>query len=78
MKHYWPIRNEFALINSIAMKGSRIIIPLLLQRQILDQLHSNHMGIEKMRLLERESVYSVNMNADITNAVKMCSACLKQ
>ena len=50
------------MIDSIAMKGRRIIIPFLLQKQVLKQKHSNHMGIEKMRLLVRESVYWVNMN----------------
>ena len=33
--------------------------------QVLDQLHSSYMGIEKMWLLARESVYWINMNADI-------------
>ena len=54
---YWPIRNELALIDYTAMKGKRIIIPFPLQKQILQQLHSNHMGIEKIRLLIYESVY---------------------
>ena len=30
------------------MKRKRIIIPCLLQKQILQQLHNNHMGIEKI------------------------------
>ena len=33
--------------DSTAMKDRRIIIPFLLQKQILEQLHTNHMGIEK-------------------------------
>ena len=45
--------------------------------QILSQLHSNQMGIEKMRLLTHECIYWVNMNADIENAVKHCLTCLK-
>ena len=50
MQNYWPIWHELAMIDGIVMKGKRIIIPFLLQRQILNQLHNNHMGIEKMRL----------------------------
>ena len=38
--------------------------------QILRQLHSNHIQIEKTRLLASKSVYWVNMNADIENTVK--------
>ena len=54
--------SELAMIDGIAMKGKRIIILSLLQKQILQQLHSNHMGIEKMRFLAHESVYLININ----------------
>ena len=77
MKHYWPFRIGLAIIDGIAMMGRRIIIPFLLQRQILEQLHSNHMGIENARLLVRESVYFVKMNADIENIIMHCAKCLE-
>ena len=45
------------MFDNIAMKGKRLIIQFVLQKQILQQLHSNHTGIEKMRLLAYELVY---------------------
>ena len=45
--------------------------------QKLDQLHRNPMGIEKMHLLPRKSVYWINMNADIECMVKQCATCLE-
>ena len=57
--------------------AQHIIIPSQLQAEILSQLHSNHMGTEKTRLLMYESIYSVNMNDDIENAVEHCSTCLE-
>ena len=66
MKHHWPIRHELAMIDGISMKGKGIIIiTFLLQRQILEQLHSYHMGFKKMSHLVRETVYLMKMNADI-------------
>ena len=56
--------------DGIAMKSKHKIIPYPLQKQILEQLHSNHMGIEETWLLMREQVYWVNMNADIEQTVK--------
>ena len=67
--HYWPLRCELAMIDDITMKDKRIIIPFLLQKQILQQLHSNCMSIEEMRLLAHESVYWININTDIKNTV---------
>ena len=52
------LSDEVSMIDGVAMKGKRIIIiPSQLQKQILSQLHSNHMGIENMRLLTYESIY---------------------
>ena len=65
------------MIDGVAMKGTQLIIPFSLQKNILDQLHSNHMGMEKRWLLARESVYWINMNADVQHVVKLCVKCLK-
>ena len=59
--------------NGIAM---RVIIPAQVQQQTLNQLHSNHMGIEKQDYWG-EFIYWVSMNANIENAVRNWSACLK-
>ena len=77
VENYWHIRHELAMIYDIAMKGKCIIIPCLLQMQILEQLHNNHMGNEKMHLLVRESVYWVNMKTDIELTVRQFSTCLE-
>ena len=65
-----------AMIDGIVMKGKRIIIPFHLQKHILQQLHSNHLGIEKTRLLVHGLVYWVNVNADIEKTMKQCATCL--
>ena len=59
------------------MKGRHIIIPQDLKQQVLDQLHVNHMGIEKTKLLMCKTVYWVNINNNIENHVKNCSTCLE-
>ena len=48
-----------------------------LQKQILDQLHSSHMGIEKTCLFARESVHWINMNVTVEHVVKQCATCLE-
>ena len=47
LKPYWSNRDELAVIDGIVLKGRHIIIPTSLRKQVLDQLHTNHMGIEK-------------------------------
>ena len=51
IRPYWSYRDDLAVIDGVIMKGRHIIIPVELKQQMLDQLHLNHMGIEKMKLL---------------------------
>ena len=59
------------------MKGRQIVIPTVLKQQVLDQLHTNHMGIEKTKLLMHESIYWANINTDIKKHIKNCTTCLE-
>ena len=57
LRSYWFYRDELAVINGIVLKGRCIIIPNSLKQQVLDQLHLNHMGIEKTKLLAHNCLY---------------------
>ena len=65
LKLYWSYRDELVVIDGIILKGRHIIIPNSLRQQVLDQHHTNHMGIEKMKLLCHECVHWCSINADI-------------
>ena len=67
LKPYWSYRGELAVIDGIILKGKCIIIPNSLRKQVLNQLHTNHMSIEKTKLLAHECVYWPSINADIEN-----------
>ena len=69
-------KNKLTIIDGIVMKDKRIIIPFQLQKQILQQLHSNHMEIEKTRLQAHSLVYSLHMSTYIGNTIKQCATCL--
>ena len=70
-KPYQSIKDDMSVIDGVIMKGRCIIIPKVLQQEALDQLHVNYMGIEETKLLAYESVYWVNINADIKNYIKI-------
>ena len=60
----------------MAMKCIVIIVPVSLRDKKLKQLHLNHMGIEKTRLLACESIHWVNMKSDIKETVKIAAHAL--
>ena len=53
------------------MKGRHVFIPEILKHKCWIQLHVNHMGIEKTKLLAHESVYWVDINDDTENHLKI-------
>ena len=57
LQPYWSYRAKLTVIDGIILKGKHIIIPNSLKEQVLNQLHTNHMGIEKTKLLACECVY---------------------
>ena len=47
IRTYWMFRDNMAVINGVVIKGRLIVIPEVLQQQVLKQLHINHMAIKK-------------------------------
>ena len=77
IRPYWPYRDELMVIDGVILKGKHIVIPHSLRQQVLAQLHTNHMGIEKTKLLARDSLFWSNINADIEGYIKHCATCLE-
>ena len=53
IRPYQSYRDNLGVINSVVMKARCIIIPQELRQQVLDQLHLNHMDIEKKNYLHK-------------------------
>ena len=62
---YWTFWDDMGVIDGIILKGRHVVIPESLKKQALDQLHLNHMGIDKTKLLTCESIYWININNDL-------------
>ncbi|XP_045455949.1 uncharacterized protein K02A2.6-like [Melitaea cinxia] len=67
--------HEFSLQNNCIFYGIRIVIPKKLQPKILEELHTAHMGIVKMKALARSYVWWKNIDINIENMVKQCKRC---
>lgn len=77
VRHFWSMKDHLSLENGTVIKGTRIMIPSQMQKEILDILHTSHQGIEKTRLLARTCVYWPNIDKDIMEMVQSCDLCLK-
>ena len=57
------------------LKGSQIVIPKALRKDVLYELHSSHQGIERTKRRARQAVYWPGMNSDIKSTVEACEPC---
>ncbi|GBL91846.1 Uncharacterized protein K02A2.6 [Araneus ventricosus] len=70
-----PINSDYFLDSGILFRNNRIVIPKTLQPTVLNELHSTHIGITKMRQLARRYCIRKNIDKDIENLVKSCKDC---
>ena len=60
-----------AVIDGLILKGGHIVIPESLQRQALEHLSVNYVGIDKTNLFTCESIYWTGKNNDIETHIKI-------
>ena len=75
LQEYWKLKSELTCVDGIVMKNERIVIPEVLQPEILRYLHVGHFGIEKTKARARTVVYWMGMNADIAEMISKCNTC---
>ena len=54
---YFKFQDELSVQEGILFKGSRIIIPVALRREMLRKVHEGHLGIESCLKRAREALY---------------------
>ena len=77
LKPYWNFREELSVHKGMILKGSRIVIPRAMRKEILRKIHVGHLGREKCKHRARQVVFWPQMNQDIDNIVSSCEVCRK-
>ena len=77
LRPYFSVSGEITIQNGLLMRGSRIIIPPPLRSDILETLHTGHLGISKCREKARNSVWWPNLSKQLADLVENCTTCCK-
>ena len=73
---YWNYRDEMTVQNGLILKGTRIVIPKKMKLNILERLHTGHLGQDKCKRRARATVFWPGINKDIEKMVNQCSDCI--
>ncbi|XP_032218641.2 uncharacterized protein K02A2.6-like [Nematostella vectensis] len=75
LRDYFPFRDELTLQNGLIFKGKRLVIPTSMKDDMLEKLHSSHIGIQGCLRRARESIYWPCMNKAVEDYIARCDTC---
>ena len=73
---YFHIRDELLFQDGLILHGDRVVIPKTLGKEMIEDLHAAHQGIESSLRIARESIYWPNMNSEVKDYISRCEICL--
>ena len=74
---FWEVREDLRHVDGVLVYKDRIVIPYLLRKQIVDNLHSAHQGTTSMYSRAKAIVYWPRLISDLENARNNCRSCHK-
>ncbi|XP_038060249.1 uncharacterized protein K02A2.6-like [Patiria miniata] len=77
IREYWPYRDELATQNGIIFRGTRVVIPTNMRRDLIVRAHASHLGIQSSINKAREIMFWPHMSQELTEAIQKCPTCQK-
>lgn len=77
MKAFYVKRDELSIEDGILFWNNRAVIPSVMRKYVLSELHSSHMGVVKMKSMARQRFWWPGMDKEIEDMTKKCLKCLK-
>ena len=66
---------SLSVTDDCLINGNRVVIPEAMQPQILDILHLEHFGMQRMKQLARSAVYWPHIDSQIEDTCRGCVSC---
>ncbi|XP_065188286.1 uncharacterized protein K02A2.6-like [Sycon ciliatum] len=75
LQAYRRCRNELTIESGCLVRGHRTVIPVQLRRALLQELHSVHLGIVRMKSVARSFFWWPGIDDDIKHLATSCRQC---
>ncbi len=76
VKPFKAVKNELTTTTQgIILRGTRIVIPAVLQQRAIDIAHETHLGIEKTKSLIREKIWFPQIDSRVKDTIEQCITC---
>lgn len=75
LKQYIPFRNEYTYVNSVILRGSKLVIPKALRPRMLQLAHEGHPGQSLMKRRLRERCWWPGIDQAAVQTCETCEGC---
>ena len=75
VRPYYDEWSELVESNGLVFCGEQLVVPLALRKDMLNQIHSSHIGIGGCIRRTREILYWPRMSAEIRDFISRCTIC---
>ena len=75
VKPYFQFRDEITAQNGLLFKVEHLIVPAKLRKEMMEMVHSSHLGIEGCLRRTREVFYWLRINAELKDFILKCDIC---
>ena len=75
LRSYFAVHSELSIVGDLLLKGSRLVVPPSLRRDVLEHVHEGHQGMVKCLERVRTSVWWLNVNSEVKDFVSRCNVC---
>ena len=76
IRAYYDFRDELIVQDHLVFKGSKLVIPVSMRREMMSIAHSSHIGVEGCIRRVRDTVYWPQMSKELKEYISKCDICL--
>ncbi|XP_034023466.1 uncharacterized protein K02A2.6-like [Thalassophryne amazonica] len=78
IRQFMQVKAELSEHDGLVLRGSRIVVPQLMRKEILQKIHEGHQGLTKCRERAYSSVWWPGLATEISGLVSSCQVCFEQ
>ena len=75
LKPYQSFQGEMTVQNGLIYRGMRVIVPKVMQAEMLKKIHASHQGIDASLRRAKDVIFWPGMTAQIKDMIAQCGAC---
>ena len=78
LRVYQQKKDELSTEGDCLIWGGRLLVPMKLRKKVLQEVHTGHMGSNKMKQLARRYVWWPGLDSELEDLARGCSACVEK